>query len=109
MELTSGIEVELRRITLSERITAKSASKTGMQKDGGEITYVILDAPKSEYEYVRSGVKNIIGLKFFKTTKVDGREYATDETLVQLSEDDFIEISIAVQKENNLGDYEAKK
>ena len=104
MKLKSGKEVELRPVTFPERMEARNATEVGRKPDG---SIVIVNSYKAQMLWVKYGLKNVKGIKY-KSTEEDGREYASDETLMKLSDVDLDEIANAVIEENTLGESEKK-
>ena len=104
MKLASGLEVTLRPVTFSERQEAKNAVVIGRMNDG---SLVIKDTVKSQELWVRAGIENVTGIKF-ETYEDGGRKYATDETLMRLSDNDFVELTGLIRTANTQGDYEKK-
>ena len=105
MKLTSGLEVELRPITFPERQEARNATEIG-RSVAGDI--VIQNSYDAQILWVRAGLKGAKGIDY-KTYESKGRDYANDVTLMQLSDDDLSEISLAVIDANTQGDYAKKE
>ena len=101
MKLTSGKEVELRKISWKERKAAKNAAKVVYNNDD---SIMILESANAEELWIRAGLDKIDGKKFYGLD-----EDKQDEALMKLSDPDLVEISVAVQNQNTLGDVEAKK
>ena len=101
MKLTSGKEVEIRRVTFKERQAARNATKVGRSADG---SIIMLDAYDAQILWVRAGLDKIDGKKFYGLD-----EDKQDEALMNLSDSDLDEISTAVINENTLGDVDSKK
>lgn len=105
MKLKSGLEVTLRPVMFPERQEANNAVVIGRMNDG---SVVIKGTTKSQELWMRAGLEDVKGIKF-ETYEDGGRKYATDATLMRLSDGDFIELTDLIRTANTQGDYEKKE